>query len=1260
MNETKQSTPSREDNVTRISFWGTIAMAVLLALVAGYFATVLIRQLGPLATYMGLAVFLLAPVAAVTSIVLVISRRHELGLKLSFYPTLALGIAAVALFQGRALSASFSVLVISILAIQWLVPRQLRRKYLIVTAVTMILMWSLEWINPSWRIQMQAAKLGPVAAVLFGLILGVMVFLQARKAIAKRFLSLSLRVKLLVSIVSITGLALLVYGVIFLYRTQQSQAFWSNELQSTVQQQSQQQIINSVQFEANTSDQALSKIANAVQQLADYQATLFSTESYLGQGGYWDGNSKLIAHASGQYGNASSDLANVFIPNTVTLSPALISDLNTNRYLDFSAPAVLENNPNVAAIYYTSVNNFSVYYPNIDLISLVPADFDLTTQTFYTVATPKNDPGRQAKWTDPYQDPAGTGLIVTTSVPVYDQNNRFRGVMSADVQLSKISEQISTVKLGKSGFAFLIDPSGHIIAMPDAGYKLFDVKPEVVPVGESPKTTILGLGSTDVQNITKKMVNGENGLATAMIQNAEYYVAYAPLPIIGYSIGLIAPSTELDATYLAARKKIDQETQLTTNLSILILLVVLLIAGGIGLLLGQFLASPLLQLTKTATEVSKGNLHIKADVQTTDEIGILATTFNTMTSRLQDILGTLEQRVADRTRNLELAAEVGRAVSQVRDLDVMLKDACELILQEFNLYYVQVYLTDPAQTTLQLEAGTGSVGTQLVGHGHSLPLNTGSINGRAATEKRSVVISDTAQSVTFRQNPLLPETRGEMAVPLIVANEVVGVLDMQSREPGVLTPEVLPAFEALAGQLAVAIQNANLLAVTELARAQVEAQARRLVRQGWNEHLDAIHKPEELSFVFDRKKNTLLAETDSYQPEAETALSAPIAVTGESLGSLVVEIDDKARREQMNELVHIVARQMAQQIENLRLLESAERYRYEAEKAARLQTMDGWQKYVETRSVEHLGYFYDTTEVRAQENRDDEDVTMFATPLKAREEMIGKVAVQGLTDEEQESVELVHTVAERLSAHIENLRLFEETRHGQLELDKRARQLAAVAEISTASSQELEVDKLLNTVVHLTQRQFNLYHVHVFVYNESSRELQIMACGWKEGHENEGTHETSSIPLDKEQSLVARAARTGRAVIVNDVKREPEWLPNPLLPDTASEMAVPLLIGDRILGVLDVQSDRLNAFSEEDANIQTTLASQVATAMQNARSFTQAQKQAEREAMLNVINQKIQSATSVEAVLQIAARELGQALGAPMTIAQLSMKDRSS
>jgi len=767
---------------------------------------------------------------------------------------------------------------------------------------------------------------------------------------------------------------------------------------------------------------------------------------------------------------------------------------------------------------------------------------------------------------------------------------------------------------------------------------------DIGTVYEEPSAMLLAhLNNPDRPFVEKDIVTDEYG---------SFLSAYAPFyrtdgsleGILGVDIGADIVLAEERSVFLLI---------LVTTLGTMVLVSLL------GLWLGNLFVGPVVNLSGVAHKVTEGDLSARAEIETKDEVGDLAQAFNAMTSRLQGTLQGLEQRVAARTRNLELAAEVGRAVSQLRDLDVMLKDACDLILKEFNLYYVQVYLTDPSQTKLVLEAGTGEVGTQLLGRGHNLPLDPGSINGRAAVEKRPVVISDTAQSTTFRKNPLLPETRGEMAVPLIVADKVVGVLDMQASQPGVLTDEVLPAFEALAGQMAVAVQNANLLAETEQARAQVEAQARRLVREGWSEHLDAVHKPEQLGYVFAQNAVTPLATDETQLPEDGKAVSAPIAVTGEPLGSLVVELDDPARTEQTGELVSIVARQVAQQIENLRLLESAERYRAESERAARLQTLEGWQKYVETRAAGSLGYLYDTKEVRLK-NGKEEDTSMFALPLKARDEMIGKLSVEGLTHDDQESVDLVNAVAERLSAHIENLRLFEETRQGQIELDKRARQLAAVAEVSNAASRELDIQKMLETVVHLTQRQFGLYHAHVFIFNEDTEELKIAACGWKEGKGYEGTHGTTAIPLGKEQSLVARAARTRQAVIANNVLLEPGWLPNPMLPDTASELAVPLVIGDRVLGVLDVQADRINAFTEEDANIQTTLASQVATALQNARSFTQAQKQAEREAMLNVINQKIQSATSVEAVLQIAARELGTALGAPMTVAQLSMKDKSS
>jgi HAMP domain-containing protein len=217
----------------------------------------------------------------------------------------------------------------------------------------------------------------------------------------------------------------------------------------------------------------------------------------------------------------------------------------------------------------------------------------------------------------------------------------------------------------------------------------------------------------------------------------------------------------------------------------------------------------------------------------------------------------------------------------------------------------------------------------------------------------------------------------------------------------------------------------------------------------------------------------------------------------------------------------------------------------------------------------------------------------------------------------------------------------------------RTKDLATVAAISTQTSTIQDPFQMLSTAVHLTQRGFGLYHAHVFSYNKESNELQIVACGYKEGDEHEGTHGTAVIPVTQEQSLVARAGRTQKPVIVNDVRSDPGWLPNPLLPDTRAEMAVPMIVGDELLGVLDVQADHVDAFTDADANIQMTLASQIATSLKNAQSYSEAKAQADLESMVNAIGQKIQRATSVQDTLQTAIREVGLALGATRVSANI-------
>jgi putative methionine-R-sulfoxide reductase with GAF domain len=233
-----------------------------------------------------------------------------------------------------------------------------------------------------------------------------------------------------------------------------------------------------------------------------------------------------------------------------------------------------------------------------------------------------------------------------------------------------------------------------------------------------------------------------------------------------------------------------------------------------------------------------------------------------------------------------------------------------------------------------------------------------------------------------------------------------------------------------------------------------------------------------------------------------------------------------------------------------------------------------------------------------------------------------------------------------------------EQRRAEATIAKRAAELATVSQISTTVATILNPDDMLQTVVDLTQTSFSLYHAHIYLMNEQNSELVLAKGAGEVGRRM--VAEGRSIAVNNEKSLVARAGRTRLGVIVNDTRQDPEFLPHPLLPDTRSEMSVPLVVGDAILGVMDVQSNEVNRFSQEDVSILTTLGAQVAVSLQNARSYARAQRQAEREALINAISERIQSTNSVEAALQVAVRELGRALGAQHTAIRLGLERKGS
>lgn len=181
-----------------------------------------------------------------------------------------------------------------------------------------------------------------------------------------------------------------------------------------------------------------------------------------------------------------------------------------------------------------------------------------------------------------------------------------------------------------------------------------------------------------------------------------------------------------------------------------------------------------------------------------------------------------------------------------------------------------------------------------------------------------------------------------------------------------------------------------------------------------------------------------------------------------------------------------------------------------------------------------------------------------------------------------------------------------ERKRVEAERERYTQQLSVAAEIAARVQAILDPDELLQAVIPLIKERFGLYYVHVYTLEGETLELRagygepgrIMVA---QGH---------SIPLAAEKSLVARAARTQAPVLVNDVTAEPDFLPNPLLPQTKSEVAVPAIAGGKVLGVFDVQHDTPGYFTEADLDVFRTLAGQIAVALENAQLF-EAQRQAE-------------------------------------------------
>ena len=766
---------------------------------------------------------------------------------------------------------------------------------------------------------------------------------------AREFLLLDLRTKIATGILATGGIALVVLVVFAVYQTQQITSKLAQRLNTSVNQLAEEQLRNTVFIEASQANREFEDIAQGVTSLAQTWISLRHQEEALNQSPYWDARTNLIQSDEGQYGNSATDPSSVFVPAQIPMDEDLIADLNVSAYLDFSVPPVLEEHPVLLALYAIDTRGVTRYYPNIDLVSILEPDFDATQRPYFSITSPLFNPQRLPRWAIPYVDATGGGLVVTVAAPVYD-GDQFLGVVAADMQLTQITEQISDIQVGKTGYAFMIDDAGRILAMPEAGFDMFGLRPEDLNSEEFFKHTILGTGTDELRSLTNRMTAGGSGLLIVDVKGVDTYISFAPVETNGYSIALVVPVSELQGTILLARSETQQQFRAATQAAASLLIVLLVFAVAVSLGLGKVIAAPIQRLTQVALQITAGDLNIQAPATTSDEIGTLARAFNTMTSRLRQTLDDLEKRVEERTAELywaneknerrakqfEAIAHIARTISSTRDLDVLLPQITTTINKEFGFYHVGIFLLDTAREYAVLSAANSEGGKIMLERGHRLRIGeTGMVGYVTGTGKPRVAL-DTGTDAVFFDNPYLPETRSELTLPLRVGDEIIGALDVQSTEPNAFLQDDITILSTLADQVSVAIQNAQQFEQTRKALDESEVLSRQFVQTGWQQFskskdlLGIRHTGARASFL--RRKNGkqkeegLLGMNQPRMNGRETSLSLPIRLHGEVIGSVDVRTPDNRPWDQDElDIATAIIERAAIAMENARLLAESQK-----------------------------------------------------------------------------------------------------------------------------------------------------------------------------------------------------------------------------------------------------------------------------------------------------------------------------------------------
>jgi len=353
--------------------------------------------------------------------------------------------------------------------------------------------------------------------------------------------------------------------------------------------------------------------------------------------------------------------------------------------------------------------------------------------------------------------------------------------------------------LGETGEAYLVNARGELVTS--------------LPSSATPAP-----GERIVSPGTQKAIAGESGHGT--------YDNYAGRSVLGvyhwlpeFQMGLLVEREFTEAL---------NPLFLAIGATLVVALIAVVLTALLARQLAQRIANPIVRITDAARQMVAGDLNQAVAIRRIDEIGALGQAFNHMAEQLRTTIASLEDAVAERTRqlqranyhfqkraiHLETSAEISRAAASILDPEELMQATVDLIRDRFNVYHTSLFLLDEQGEWAVVRASTGAVGQQMVAQPHKLRVGGDSMVGWVCAHRQPRVALDVGADAIHFDNPLLPYTRSEMVLPLVVGERILGALDVQSSEENAFDDDDVRSLQGLADLIAVALENAGLFAAT--------------------------------------------------------------------------------------------------------------------------------------------------------------------------------------------------------------------------------------------------------------------------------------------------------------------------------------------------------------------------------------------------------------------------------------------------------------